>query len=117
MGPYSTGLLVQPLLLRSSLHSHVVTASAVAAAAAATAGIATCASDAISRKTLSKEVQMARNVALHMDKDGDGKLSEKELDAMFELLDANKDGVISFDEWHDYLVKSGLSKVRGWLVR
>ena len=47
-----------------------------------------------------------------MDKNGDGKLSKEEVDHIFEVLDANKDGVITFDEWHEYLVRSGLGKAQ-----
>ena len=47
-----------------------------------------------------------------MDANGDGKLSKAELDHIFEVLDANRDGVISFEEWHGYLVRSGLGKAQ-----
>jgi len=47
-------------------------------------------------------------VMMTMDKDGDGKLSKEEVEAMFEKLDANKDGVITFDEWKAFLAESGM---------
>lgn len=44
-----------------------------------------------------------------IDKNHDGKLSKEELDTMWEQLDRNKDGIVTFEEWSEYLRTSGMS--------
>ena len=75
------------------------------AAAAAAAAFAQCESPL----ACSKVRQSMLHMQMEMDKDKDGKLSRQEIDAIFDVLDANNDGKVTFEEFKAYLVKSGLA--------
>jgi len=62
----------------------------------------------LASKVLGEQVQMLAFSA-EIDKNHDGKLSKEELDTMWEQLDRNKDGVVTFEEWSEYLRTSGMS--------
>ena len=79
--------------------------------AAACGAMALCQPEPSQLSCKALKVELGRlNLHRALDKDGDGKISKVELDEMFSKIDANKDGLITFEEWHDYLTKSGLSR-------
>jgi len=81
-----------------------VAAAATAATAAAVFTVAHCdGGSAMNCKLLASEA--TANLTAQ-----DKQMSQKEMDAMFDRLDQNHDGVISFEEWRAFLTKSGMSK-------
>tara|TARA_B110001452_G_scaffold262503_1_gene262631 strand:- start:141 stop:1160 length:1020 start_codon:yes stop_codon:yes gene_type:complete len=92
----------------------VVGAAAAATAAAATAAVSVVqceSSDPLSVQRLMREMKtLSLQASSFMDKDGDGKLTTKELEDMFNSLGKEKNGQITFDEWHELLHKSGMSE-------
>lgn len=98
--------------LRLTNNRVVIGAAAAATAAAATAAVSAVqceSSGPLSVKRLMREMQVL-SVQRFMDKDGDGKLTSKELEDMFNVLDKDKNGQITFDEWREFLHKSGLGE-------
>lgn len=105
IGRQSSSPSITPV--RSLAVAACATGAAAAAAVLYTAGEAAecnASSGALGVELKKMTIQMAA------DTNNDGKLSAKEIEELFMKLDANKDGQVSFDEWRNFLVKSGLGE-------
>ena len=89
-------------------------ATAVAAAAAAVAvagtGAALCGTSTAQPASALKAEMMKLSVVAEADKDGDGSLTQQEIDDLFAKLDTNHDGQLTMDEWLASVDRAGLTK-------